>query len=184
MSKKRPIKQFKGFLGKLERFIDKSIPFALLAITIILILENPLWILVHLENYEPWIGIIDGIIVLFFLIDLIFKWFTVRHWKKFVKLYWIDILAIFPFYLMTRAWISMTSLIRLGEEVGEGQKFLHEFLLLRETELVKEARLMKETELFKEMKPFVRALRSVQRFLRFIAGRDLERKDVHKNHKI
>ena len=177
--KKRPIKEFKGVLGKIERFVDKCIPFALIAITIILILENPFWILVHLENYEPWIGIIDLIIVLFFVVDLIFKWFTVRHWKKFVKLYWIDIIAVFPFYLATRAWISIASLVRLGEEFGEGQKFLHEFLLLRETELVREARLVRETELFKEFKPFMRALRSVQRFIRFVAGRDLEKKDVH-----
>lgn len=177
--KKKPIKEFKGFLGKLERFTDKSIPFWMIILTLIIILENPLWTLIHLQDYEPIVEITESVMILFFIIDLIFKWFTVRHWNKFLRLYWIDIIAIFPFYLIARAWISITALVRLGEELGEGQKFLHEFILLRETELVKEARIVKESKLLKELNPLIRSLRTIQRFIRFIAARDLEKKDIH-----
>ena len=182
MKKKRnnkPIKQFKGFLGEIERFTDKTIPFWVIVLAIMLILDNPFWTILDLEHYQPWVSLVDALIVLFFFIDLIFKWYTVRQWKKFLKIYWLDILAIFPFYLITRAWITVTALLRVGEELGEGQKFLHEFLLLRETELVKEARIAEEVKQLRETKPFIRALRSIQRFLRFIAGKNLERKDIH-----
>ena len=162
--------QFKGFLGKLERFTSRSIPVWVILLTIILILENPFWIIISLHEYEPWIGIADGLIVLFFVLDLVFKWYTVRHWKQFLKLYWLDILAVFPFYLIARVWISVRSVLVVGEEIGESQRVLHEFLLLREGELIKEARLAKEAELLKETRPFIRALRSAQRFLRFIVG--------------
>jgi len=179
MKKKRPIKHFKGWLGKLERFTDKTIPLWVIILTVLIVVENPFWTLAHLDEYEPWVTIVDGLIVLFFFIDLVFKWYTVRHWKKFLKLYWLDILAVFPFYLIARAWVSIAVLLRIGEELGEGQKFLHEFILLREAELIKETRLAKEAELLKEAKPFIRALRSIQRFFRFMAGEDLERKDIH-----
>src|SRR3989338_4066035 len=169
MKKKRnnkPIKQFKGFLGEIERFTDKTIPFWVIVLAIILILDNPFWTILDLEHYQPWVSLVDALIVLFFFIDLIFKWYTVRQWKKFLKIYWLDILAIFPFYLITRALITVTALLRVGEE-------------LRETELVKEARIAEEVKQLRETKPFIRALRSIQRFLRFIAGKNLERKDIH-----
>lgn len=178
MVKKKPIKEFKGFLGKLERFVDRSIPFWMIILTVLIVLENPLWVFIHLSDY-PFIGILESLMVLFFFIDLVFKWFTVRHWSKFVRLYWLDIIAIFPFYLVARVWISITALARLGEELGEGQKFLHEFLLFRETELIREARLVKESGILREIRPFIRMLRTLQRFLRFLVSADLRKKDIH-----
>ncbi len=179
MKKKRPIKEFKGFLGKLERFVDRSIPFWMIILTLLIILENPLWVLVHLQDYEPFVSYIEALMILFFFIDLVFKWFAVRHWKKFLRLYWLDIIAIFPFYLVARVWISITALARLGEEFGEGQKLLHEFLLFRETELIREARLAKESTLLRELRPFMRSLRTIQRFIRFLVSSDLRKKDIH-----
>jgi len=174
-NKKYPIRKFKGFFGKLEIFTEKSIPFWLIILTVLLILDNPFWTILSLHEYNPWVTIIDGLIVLFFVIDLFFKWLKIKHWKPFVKLYWLDLLAVFPFYLISSTFISIKSLLAVGEEIGEGQRVLHEFLLLREGELVKEARLIKETELLKESRPIMRAIRSVQRFMRFVAGYELEK---------
>ena len=178
MGKKAPIKRFTGAWGALERFTDRTMPLWLILLGIMILLENPFWTIVSLSEFEPWAGILDSVILSFFILDLIFKWFSVRHWKQFLKHYWIDIIAVFPFYLLFRAWFTISSLLKMGEDLGEGQRLLHEFLLLRETELLREARLVREAELIKEAGPLTRGVQTVERFFRFAADRDLEKKDA------
>ena len=122
---KRSWKKLHRFLSICEKITDVSIPFWLIVIAIILILQNPFWTIVELDHYEPWISIIDNLIVLFFATNLVFKWFRVRHWKQFLRFYWLDIVAIFPFYLIARLWIRLSTVARVSEEIGEGQRVLH-----------------------------------------------------------
>ena len=156
----------------LEHFTDKIIPFLVLIIAVMLILQNPFWTLVDLTHYEPWTGVIDIAILLFFLIDLYFKWKHVENFKKFLRLYWFDVIAVFPFYLLTRTWFELSFLFSATEQVTEAQKIAHEALLLRELKLAEEFKVSEPlSKLFKEMK-------GVQRILRFFAL------DLHKTHKI
>ena len=178
--KKKKREQLRKALRWFEHFTDKVIPILLVALGIVLILENPLWTLVHLEEYEPWITIFDYTIVTFFVADLIFKWFKVKKLSTFLKLYWIEILAVFPFYFIFRLYTRLGTLLRISSEIREAQTAAHEALLIREASLIREAELAKEVRLLRETRPLVRALRLGQRLLRLLKGRVLLGKTLAK----
>ena len=162
----------KTFLQWFEQFTYKLIPYLIAAIAIVLILDNPWWALYNLHQYEIGLEIFDGAVVVFFVVELIYKWFRVRNVTKFIRLYWIEILAVFPFYLMFRAYNQLTVIFQTGEEVTEAaQKLTHEAVLIREGELLREQRLLKETELARESRPITRLIRFIQRSFRLIGGR-------------
>ncbi len=184
MEKKRPFLQ-KAII-EFEHFTDHIIPYLVIMLGIVLVLENPFWVLVHLSEYGPWLTIFDYTIVFFFVVDLIFKWFRTRNLRKFFKLYWIDMVAVFPFYLGFRAYAEVAGFFRVGEEFAEsGQKLAHEAVLLREArtireaeELAKQARLLREAEvlgvqarLAKEATLFSRIMRPIQSVFRVLKGR-------------
>lgn len=183
MSKKRKNNILKGATKEFEHLTDDIIPFLVIGIAAVLIMENPFWTLVELDHYEPWVSIFDSIVVFFFVSDLIFKWFRTRQLLKFLKLYWIDIIAVFPFYLAFRAYAEVAGIFRIGEEVTEvTQKAMHEAVLLREAKLVE-----KEARLARELKAGGRIARSVGRFFRTIKGRLMLTYNyfivTHKKHK-
>ncbi len=160
-------------IQEFEHFTDHIIPYLVVLLAIVLILENPFWTLVHLSEYEPWIGIFDSVIVFFFVVDLVFKWFKTRNVRKFFRLYWLDIVAVFPFYLAFRAYAQVVGIFRLGEEVSEtAQKLAHEAVLLREARMFREAEEMaKEARAAREFSIVERGIRAVQRALRSLKGR-------------
>ena len=171
MKKRKLTNNRQKALKWIENFTDSIIPFLLVLLGIMIILENPLLTLVHLENYEPWITLIDYVIVAFFVIDLIFKWFKVKGILSFLKMYWLDIIAVFPFFLIFRLYIRLSTLVRIGAEIREAQQVVHEAVLIREAHLIREAEIAKELRLLKEMRPVLRVVRLFQRFLRFLKGR-------------
>lgn len=144
-------------LQRLERIVDVSIPWLVIVLAFVIVFDY----FGYLDAYKTEVKVFDWLIVAFFLIDIAFKWHRTRKLGKFVRLYWLDIVAVFPFYLVFRAFIAASELLRLGEE---SQNVLHEAVLVRETKLLREERLLKEFELG-------RGIRAVQRFIRFIAGR-------------
>ena len=160
------------FFRKLEWFVDKAMPYLLVIIGIQLILDNPLWVLYSLEHLEPWVAIIDAVIVGFFLVDLTFKWIHTRNLLKFVKLYWIDIIAVLPIYLAFRVYARYIAIIQVGEEIAEAQKIAHEAVLVRETKLVREANILaKEQRLLRAANPITRLIRTASRGFRVAAAR-------------
>src|SRR3990172_9098228 len=146
MKKRRPWHERNPYLSALEHFIDRSIPYLLILLGIMLLLENPFWVLVHLDQYEPWVGIFDSVVVIFFILDLSFKWVHVRKLPKFLKLYWLDLIAVMPFYLFFRIYARAASLILVGEEIAEAQRLAHEAVLAREAEVLKEAKVFAREE--------------------------------------
>ncbi len=167
------------FLHEFEWFVDKAIPYLLVILAVLLVLE----FIIELEHYEPWVTAADYVIVGFFVTDLYFKWNHVQNVKMFVRLYWIDIIAVFPFYLLFRLYGLVTGILIGAEELGIGQKFAHEAVLVREAELLKEAKLAREIRLLREARLF-RALRFFQRLLRAIKARmHIVRREMHKRSK-
>jgi len=98
-----------------EKFTDKAVPYLAILLALIIIAELTIK---EIEHYEPYITALDYFIVSFFILDLIFKWLKIRKIKKFIKLYWLDLLAVFPFYLIIRVYLRITTLIRAGEEIA------------------------------------------------------------------
>ncbi len=174
MSKKRSDKRLeslKSFIRpyseSFERFTNRIIPYLIILLAVVLILG----FIVDLDHYEPWVGYFDYTVVFFFVVDLIFKWFRVPYLKKFVRLYWLDILAVFPFYLFARAYIKIASIAEVSRDISEAQKVAHEAVLLRETELLKEERIIKETKILSESKPVLRIIKTFQRTIRLFKNR-------------
>lgn len=155
------------FLKWFEKAIDRSIPFFVIVLGLVLLVD--LTHLVDLHAFEPWPTVFDALIVAVFVIDLVFKWTHVHDLLKFIKLYWIDIIAVFPFFLIFRAVTYVGEFFRAGEEA---QKILHEAVLLRETRLLREASFAQRAErIVKEARVGSRLLRAGPRFLRLIRAR-------------
>src|SRR3972149_927457 len=109
----------------IEHVVDRLIPVMVVLLGLMLIGEFT----VGLEHYEPYVTYADYMIVTFFVLDLYFKWQRTRNVLKFLKLYWIDLIAVFPFYLIFRLYLAATEVAKVGEEA---QKVAHEAALLRE----------------------------------------------------
>ncbi|OYT41328.1 hypothetical protein B6U80_01550 [Candidatus Pacearchaeota archaeon ex4484_26] len=162
-------RQSKHTFKALERFVDKAVPWVLVALAIVIVLDNPLFTLFNLENYEIPVLVFDTLVIIFLVADLIFKWFHIRNLKVFVKHYWLELIAVFPFYLVFRIYIFAAEFARAGEEA---QRIFHEAILTRETRLLKEARFVQEAEkVIRESRPFVRFMRSAARFIRLLGAR-------------
>jgi hypothetical protein len=151
------------FFERLEKVVDKSIPFLMIVLAAMILLG----FFIDLENYEPYTSIIDGTILAFFIIDLYFKWTHIRNLKKFVKLFWLDIIAVFPFYLVFRTYLFAAE---ISAATREAQAAFHEVVLIREAEFFNKA--LKESSIVaREERAVVGGIRLLQRTLRFVSGR-------------
>jgi hypothetical protein len=167
------ISAWQRIVYEFEHFTDHVIPYLVVLLAVVLVLENPFWTLVHLEKYEPWISIFDGVVVFFFVVDLAFKWMKTRNVREFFRLYWLDIVAVFPFYLAFRTYAEVVGILRIGEEATEtAQKLAHEAVLLREARMFREAEeLSKEARIAREAGIVGRSIRAAQRLLRALRAR-------------
>lgn len=153
-------------LEAIEHFVDKAIPYLVVILGVMLVLNFT----TDVHKFDPWFTYLDWSIIAFFVADLIFKWRHVRKVKKFVRLYWLEIIAVFPFYLIIRAYATIAELLVVGERVQEFQQFTHEALLVREAKVLRETELLaKESQLLsREVSSVGRFARFVQRLIRFI----------------
>ena len=153
------------YLKKFETLTHKVIPYLLIILGIIIILDNPLWTIYSLHDYETAFIIFDSIVIFFFVSDLLFKWEKVRNAKIFIRLYWIDIIAVFPFYLAFRIYGEVAGLLKFADGFESAQKLAHESLLLKEANSLEELKVLSETRSFSEF------TKLIQRSLRMIKAR-------------
>lgn len=163
------LKNMHPFFKKLEHFTDRVIPYLLILLAAILILE--FGFKTKAEEYYTYIVIADIIIISFFSIDLIFKYNRVRKFKPFIKKYWLDIIAVFPFFLLVRVVEEILLFFRVSEEISAVQKFLHlgveaEKIVEEEKALSELSALQKETRVFKEIEATTQLSRT-RMFARF-----------------
>ena len=119
----------KGF-QKAEHIVDKLIPYIVILLLIVIIAT--FFFKEFTEKYHHQIEILDTIIISVFVVDLVFKYMRVRKIKKFVRSYWLDILAVFPFYLVLRVVEEAYLLFRVSEAVQESQTALHAGIGIKE----------------------------------------------------
>jgi len=163
-----------------EHFVDRAIPCLVLLIAILLALEFS----IDLHVYEPWPTVADTIVVTFFVVDLAFKWHRTKLLKDFFRRYWLDVLAVFPFYLLFRVYVEAAELLATGERVAITQKVAHEALLLKEAKLLEEARLIELGEkAAKEERVVARGIRFGQRLIRGWKGAHEEMMLVSAKHR-
>ncbi|MAG46972.1 hypothetical protein CL617_00060 [archaeon] len=129
-------------LHKIEVIVDKSIPYVVLLLLYIIITDFFFQDFYH--KHEIFFIIGDYFVLGIFVADLIFKFNRVRKFNIFLKKYWLDIIAVFPFFLLFRVFEEVFTFFRLGRELTEGQKIVHSGLEIEK--LAKEGRLLSELE--------------------------------------
>lgn len=127
----------KPFL-KTEYFVDKSIPYLILLLTGIIVID--IFFKEAAHNYHTELYIADTVIVAFFVIDIIFKYNRVRNVPKFLSLYWLDVLAVFPFLLLFRLF---EEIILISESSVSIVKNLFHIGITMEEEVAAEAKMAK-----------------------------------------
>lgn len=103
---------------KLELRIDKLIPYALVIFLIIFIAE--LFFSHYIEHYSFYISLIDGMVIAIFVADLTFKYIRMHNTPKFLRTYWLEIIAVFPAFLILRIVEELGIISRIGETVQSG----------------------------------------------------------------
>src|SRR3989344_2282472 len=129
------------WLHRIEVIVDKAIPYLVL---ILIIGEFTHYSLI--EENQDTVLLIDYFIVIMFIVDLSFKYYRVKSAKIFVKKYWLDIIAVFPFFLLFRLFEEVLLFFRLSSELVESQKVLHTGIEISRIsrEVSEEQRILKE----------------------------------------
>jgi hypothetical protein len=123
----------------LENFVKKAIPWLVLLLLFIIIGEfsggiNSLIakLIGHethfleevehfMHDYHTQVIILDQIIISFFIVDLYFNFFKSATFGRFMKRYFLDIIAVTPVGLFFRG----TEAVGLAGEIGLGQEITH-----------------------------------------------------------
>ena len=108
------------WLHKVEKLADALI--GPLLILLLLILIGELFLADRLVHYAFYVDVFDFFMILVFAVDLVFKFNRTRKIPKFLRMYWMQILAIIPFFLVFR----FTEFLGLNEFLYRGQTVLNE----------------------------------------------------------
>ena len=112
----------KRWLHKIELWVDKIIPYLLVLLFFVIIGE--IFFAHEIEPYRVFVSIIDGFIIFIFVIDLIFKYIRIRNFPKFFRSYWLEIIAIFPAFLVLRVVEEFAIILNLEESIGLSQEVI------------------------------------------------------------
>jgi len=114
----------KPFWEKVEYYNSKLIPYCLVALLLIIIID----IFVHpTDNYVKLaIEITDYLVLLVFIIDLVFLGIKAKSIRFFFQRYWIDIIAVIPIALIFTVVSYVYRTAIAVERIVVGQHILHE----------------------------------------------------------
>jgi len=113
----------KKWLHTVEVIVDKLIPFLLIILAAIIIVELTSDKLA--EKYHTYIQIFDYFLITTFIIDLGFKYHRIRNIPQFIRECWLDIIAIFPFFIVFRFFEGLLGILGISEATVQAQKVLH-----------------------------------------------------------
>jgi len=167
----------KRWIHKIEVIVDKAIAPCLIILLAVIIMEIGFGGMVETYNLQLPIEIADYTIIAIFTLDLVFKYMKVRHIPEFLKRYWLDIIAVFPFFLLFRFYELAAGLLSpaLSEGAQTAQQLLHEgtavekegAMIVREAEtIVKDAEKMLKTERAAKFTRFLRPILRSPRLLK------------------
>ncbi len=89
-----------SYYQKIERAVDNAVPYALVILFVAIVVE-----FVYADQVAPYsfyFNLIDWAVILFFVLDLSFKFRKVPKLKDFMRKYWLDIIATIPFFIVFR----------------------------------------------------------------------------------
>lgn len=157
----------KLWLHKIELGIDKIIPYSLIILFFLII--GGLFFEHEIEPYEKYVSVIDSIIIFIFVLDLMFKYVRVKDIPKFFKRYWLEIIAIFPAFLVLRIVEEFAIIVNLEESIVASQEVIE----LGERTIPRTSRL----------RYFSRFLKPLARFPRFLKAFSFYENPSHHSQK-
>ncbi len=120
------------FWEKIEHYNTKLIPYCIVLLLVIIVAE--VFLTIENETIHLTLKITDYIIIAIFVIDLIFLAIKAKRQghsvSYFIKKYWLDILAVFPFGIVIEEIGRGYRLFAATESVALGQGIVHESLEL------------------------------------------------------
>ncbi|HLC81337.1 MAG TPA: hypothetical protein VJH68_01650 [Candidatus Nanoarchaeia archaeon] len=154
----------------IEHYNSKLLPPALVILLFVILFE----LFVHVENklLLTAVHLLDIFVIVIFIIDLVFLAIKTKNAQLFLKRYWLDILAVFPFVFAFRLFNVAYRSIFVTEQLAISQAVFHETLEVGK-EVSREARIVREGT---EAGRFVRTSRVVARAARFVAKSRLFKK--------
>lgn len=154
----------KKWLHKMEVIVDKVIPYLLIILLFLILVE--IFFHKYVIPYEFWIKLADGIIIGFFALDLVFKYLRVRNIPKFLKKNWLDIIAVFPFFLIFRLFEEFSLLFNIGEKISGAQPLFHEALEIEKegAKIISEGEKISKLSRTSMLARFLRPLERIPRF--------------------
>lgn len=149
----------------IELLVDRLIPYLLILLVGVVIID--LFFSTLYFRYLIEFEIFDGFIIAVFTLDLIFKYYWARGRKGFLREYWLDIIAIIPFFLAFR---MIEGIIFATEEIGSRvQRIIHvgaeaekEIIIVSEAQ--KAQRLSRVARLERLLRPIARLPRMIKAF--------------------
>lgn len=153
------------WLHQIEVMVDAIIPYLLIILALLLLGE-----MFAPEKFSPYarsIEIFDWFVISCFAIDLTFKYLRIRNVPKFVKRYWLDIIATIPVFLVLRTFeemVQLGKLLRFQEQLEQPQVIVHEGLIIERQAV----RIVREATQFGEVSRFERFGRFFERAPRFL----------------
>jgi len=153
----------KPWLHKIEVLVDKIIPYSLILLFFLIIAG--LFFEHEIEPYNNYVSLIDSIIIFIFVLDLGFKYARTKKFPTFFKKYWLEIIAIFPAFLVLRIVEEFAIIINLEETIVAGQEVVE----LGERTIPRTSRI----------RYFSRFLRPLARFPRFLKAFSFYEKPGH-----
>lgn len=163
------------WLHKLEKLVDALIPPLLLLLLFVvgaeLFFHERFAAILHYADH------IDLVIIAVFAADLAFKYSRVRKIPKFVRKYWLEIIATIPFFLVFR----FTEFLGLQELIERGQVAAHEAAELPKLE--REAGvIVKESGKASRTLRLLRTFRAFSRLPRFLKVLPFYEKPTGRHH--
>ena len=138
----------------------------------------------HVEHYLLYINIADYTIIAIFVADLMFKYVKLRNIPLFLRKYWLEILAIFPFYLLFRLFEGVIVGIGASTIIKQPQAIFHGGLEFLEREGAQIMRAAERSGRISRTRLFFRFLRPIQRLPRFLKLIPYFEKPTHEHHKV
>ena len=151
------------WIRRFEILIDKLIPYMLVLLLGIIIIEFFFKDFAH--NYHFWVELADYVVIIVFIFDLIFKYIHIRNIPRFLKTCWLDIIAVFPFFLVYRVF---SEFFVFGETLSKSQKLLHEGLELEKegVKVLQEAEKLTKSSRSIKLGRFIRPIARIPRFVK------------------
>ena len=113
----------KEYLHKIEVAVDKTIPYSLILLFFLII--GQIFFYNEIGPYHFYVSVIDGAIIFIFILDLAFKYVRIKSFPRFFRRYWLEIIAVFPAFLVLRVVEEFVAIANVGETI---QTSFHEAL--------------------------------------------------------